>query len=275
MTALFVTALVMSGMSGLLGLPGCGAELDGVPEGALARVGDQVVEQAQLEAVHGQLDAFGQARFRGAEGRRALLDALVSQELLVQAAQAAGLARDPRVEWAVIEELATLQRAAMLERRLPQAELAGDREALRARYARPEVRAQFLEPERRRMRVVRVETFDAGERALAQLAAGELTLEELGQVVRTPLMRRDDHEYPAFHQLVFDPALGVGDLVPRPVLSAQLVLIGEIDEIEPARVLPFEDPQVQEQLIAAERADRLAPVEAALLAELRDRFPGE
>jgi hypothetical protein len=259
-------------MAGLV-MAACGASVDGVPDGALAVVGDRVIEATQVDGTHAQLDAFGQARFRGEHGRRALVDAMIDVELLAGEARAAGLADDPRVEWAVIEELAELQRAAMLERRLPRAEIAADSEALAARYERE--RERFLTPERRSMRVVPVATYDEGERALARLLAGEFTLAGLGEVVRTPLMRRDDHEYPAFHRVLFDPALGVGDPVPRPVLSGRLVLIGEIDEIEPPRARPFDDPEVQEQLVDAERAARLAPIEAALVAELRERFPAE
>jgi hypothetical protein len=118
-----------------------------------------------------------------------------------------------------------------------------------------------------------VDTFDAGEQAIARIASGEQTLDQLGDVVRTPLMKRNDQEYPAYHRLLFDPALRVGDLVPRPLLSGQLVLVGEVDEIQPAHTLPFDDPQVQEQLLAAEWDARIVPIEAALLAELRDRFP--
>jgi hypothetical protein len=74
---------------------------------------------------------------------------------------------------------------------------------------------------------------------------------------------------------LFHPALEVGDLVPRPVLSGQLVLVGEVDEISPAHIRAFEDPHVQEQLAAAEWAARIEPIEAALLAELRQRFPSQ
>lgn len=248
----------------------CEATVDTVPEGAVARVGEVVIETAQVEAAQTQLDAFGQARFRGPHGQRALIDALVTEELLVQEAREAGLEDDPRVEWAAIEELAQLQRAAMLERRLPRAEVAADTEALRARYQRE--RERFATPERRRMRVVRVQTWDEGERALARIGAGGLRLDELGGIVRTPLMKRDEQEFPAYHRALFDPGLGVGDLVPSPVMSGQVVLIGEVDEIEAAGVRPFEDPEVQEQLVTAERADRLVAVEAALQAELAARF---
>jgi hypothetical protein len=251
----------------------CEAQVDTVPEGALALVGEQVIGAERLETTQAQLDAFGQARFRGPHGRRALIDTLIQEELLVQEAQDAGLADDPRVDWAVVEELASLQRAAMLERRLPRAEVAADTDALRARYEREHER--FVEPERRRMRVVRVDTFDAGEQAIARIAAGELALADLGEVVRTPLTKRDDQEYPAFHRFLFDPALRVGDLVPRPVLSGRVVLIGEVDEVQPAYTRPFDDPHVQEQLVEAEWSARIEPIEAALLAELRNRFPAE
>ena len=65
-------------------------------------------------------------------------------------------------------------------------------------------------------------------------------------------------------------------LVPVPVLSGQLVLIGEVDDIQPAQLLPFEHPEVQEQLVTAEREARLhpdQPIMTALDAELASRFP--
>jgi hypothetical protein len=128
--------------------------------------------------------------------------------------------------------------------------------------------------------VVKVVSYDEGERALARMQSGMLTLdayalEQDGVVARTPLMRRDDQEFPAYHRHLFDPALHVGALVPVPVLSGQLVLIGEVEEIQPAQQLPFEHPQVQEQLVTAEREARLQPdqpVMMALQAELASRF---
>ncbi|KIG12141.1 hypothetical protein DB30_01875 [Enhygromyxa salina] len=257
-------------MTSLVMLMACEATIEGVPEGAVARVGEVVIETAQVEASQAQLDAFGQARFRGPDGQRALIDAIINEELLVQEARDAGLGADPRVEWAVLEELAELQRAAMLERRLPRAEVAADTAALRARYERE--RERFATPERRSMRVVRVQTWEQGERELARLGAGEVRLDEIGGVVQTPLMKRDDDEFPAYHRVLFDAGLGVGDLVPSPVLSGQVVLIGEVDEIVPAGTLAFEDPEVQEQLVTAEREARLVAIEAELHAELAQRF---
>jgi hypothetical protein len=217
------------------------------------------------------LGAFGQARFRGADGRRALIDAVISEELLVQEARDAGLASDPRVRFAVLEELAELQRAAMLERRLPRAEVAADTAALRARYQAE--RASFTTPERRRLRAVRFDTWEAAEAALARLLAGEVELTDLGEVLSTIPMKRDDLEYPGFHSVLFDPALAVGDALAHPVASGNYVLVGELEAIEPAGLLPFEDPEVQEALVEHERAARLPPIEAELLQELEARFP--
>ncbi|NVB42834.1 peptidyl-prolyl cis-trans isomerase [Pseudenhygromyxa sp. WMMC2535] len=269
-------ALLTLTLTSIAATAGCEAQLSGVPEGALARVGDEVITPEQLDGTHTQLDAYGQARFRGADGQRALLDALITEELLVQEARDAGFADDPRVEWAVFEELAELQRAAVLERRLPRASVAADTEALRARYERE--REQFTEPERRSMRATGFPTFDLAEAALTRMLAGEATLEELaaelpdGKVLRTPLTKRDDDEYPTFHSALFDPALAEGDPLPVPVLSGTVVLIGEVDEIQPATTLPFDDPKVQEQLVTAERAARLESVEAELMTELRERY---
>ncbi len=254
-----------------VGLSGCSAEIEGVPEGALARVGEAVIEPAQIEETHAQLGAFGQARFRGPEGRRALIDAVIVEELLVQEAREAGLDADPRVRWAVLEELAALQREAMLERALPRAEVAADRSALLARYERE--RERFTLPERRSLRAVHFETWEAAERAHARLRAGEVELADLGEVVRTAPMKRDDLEFPAFHSLLFDPALEVGDPLAAPVLSGSVVLVGELDAIDPATVQPFEGPEVQEQLIERELAERRIPIEAELRAELVERFP--
>src|SRR5688572_13563891 len=99
---------------------------EGVPDGKLARVGDVVLGPDDLAGVQAQLGAYAQLRFRGEEGRASLLEALVTAELLAQEAIAAGLGDDPRVHWAVLEEIATLARNAELERRVPYAEVAAD-----------------------------------------------------------------------------------------------------------------------------------------------------
>ncbi len=255
----------------LLGLSACEAELETVPEGALARVGAEVIEPEQIDQTRAQLGAFGQARFRGPDGQRALIDAVIGEELLVQEARDHGLASDPRVHFAVLEELAELQRAAMLERRLPRAEIAADTDALRARY-RAE-RTSFTTPERRQMRAVRFDTWEQAEAASVRLRAGEAELEDLGEVLHTQPMTRDDLEYLAFHAILFDPELAVGEALTDPVLSGTNVLVGELETIEAAGFLSFDDPEVQEALVEREWLARVPPIEAELALELAERFP--
>lgn len=256
----------------------CEAQIDTVPEGALALVGDQAIEPERLDGANTQLGAFGQARFRGPHGQRALLDAVIDEELLVQEARDAGYGEaHPLVEWAVLEELAELQRAAMLERRLPRAEVAADTEALRARYER-ERDEKFFEPERRRIEAVYFPTFEEAEGALARLKSGEVDIagvaaEQGRDVLSSPAMKRDDDEFPRYHEVLFDPELKVGEPLSEPVLSDKLVLVAVLAEIVPRSHVPFDTPEVQEQLVSAERAARLEPVEAELLDELRAQYP--
>jgi hypothetical protein len=243
---------------------------EGVPEGKLARVGEVVLGPDDLAGVQAQLGAYAQLRFRGEEGRASLLEALVTAELLAQEAIAAGLGDDPRVHWAVLEEVATLARNAEFERRVPYADVAADGTALRAYYdAHPD---ELVVAEQRRAEGVLVATWAEAERALAQLQAGS-ELAALGEVVTTPLQVRDDAEYPAFHRVLFDRALAAGDPLPQPVMVGERLLVGRVREVvAPARV-PFDDAVAQEQLVQAVRAPLLERAERELEAELAARWP--
>jgi hypothetical protein len=257
--------------AGSLGLAACSVQAEGVPEGKLAVVGAVELGPQDLDGVKPQLGAYAQLRFEGDAGRMALLEALVVAELLAQEAVAGGLRDDPRVEFALAEELAELFVAAELERRVPGSEIAADVAALRAYYdAHPE---EFMRPERRSIRgVVRRDLAEA-ERDLESLRAGDRELEELGDVVRSEVMVRDDAEHPGFHAVLFDPDLRAGDLLPVPVIAGRVLVIGYVDAIEPAGSLPFDDAVVRERLVAAVRAPRLAAARQQLLEELRVRYP--
>lgn len=256
-----------------LGLLACEAEVDDVPEGALVLVGDQSLYPEDLGQVQGQLGAYAQTRFRGPHGQRALLDALVDASLLSQEAVDAGMARDPRAHWALVEEMATLRLNAELERRLPRAEVAADTEALHAYYQQH--LAEFTEPERRSLEGVRFSDLREAEAALARLRAGEVELAELGEVVTTPLARRDDATFPGFHVFLFDASLGQGDWLAVPVLTDRAIVVGRVAQLVPAKATPAEDPAVWERLVNRVWEERSKPVRAALLAELAERYPAE
>lgn len=254
----------------LLG-PGCEAEVETVPEGALALVGGEALGPEDVEEVQAQLGAYAQARFRGPHGQRLLIDSVIDAELLSQEAIDAGFENDPRVGWAVIEEMAAIQLAAELERRVPRAEIAADTEALHAYYDAH--LDDFRTVERRRLEGVRFDKLEEAEAALARCRAGEAELSEFGEVVTTPITARDDARYPGFHVLLFDPELKEGDWLAHPAVTERKIVVGRVFEIQAAEPREFEDPAVQEQLVNAVRAERIEPVRAQYLAELAERYP--
>ena len=246
---------------------------EGVPEGKLARVGETVLGPEDVDEVHAQLGAYAQLRFVGGDGQRQLLEALVDAELLAQEAVEHGLADDARVRFAVLEEIATVHRSAELERRVPMASVEQDVEALRAWYdAHPEV---FTRPEQRSIEGVVFETFAAAEAALAELREGRAELAQKGQVFATKLRARDDAEYPALDPFLFDPAVGVGELLRHPVYIGESVMVARIQQIRPATVQPLSDPDVRARLVQEVRKERLAAAGEQLRAELRERYPEE
>src|SRR5690606_29774553 len=192
-------------------------------------------------------------------------------ELMAQQAEAEGLGDDPRVQWSLYEEEAALYLAAELERRVPRETVAADEAALRAWYdAHPE--ALWTE-EQRNLEAVAFTSYAEAEAALARLRAGEVTLRELGEVVATPLQPRDDAEHPGFHAILFEAGLGPGDWLSAPVLVAQTLLVGRVQQVIAAERRAFEEPAVQEQLVEAVRAPRLAAAREELLRELAERYP--
>ncbi|MEM7153011.1 MAG: peptidylprolyl isomerase [Myxococcota bacterium] len=254
------------------GFSACSLAEEGIPPGKLAVVGETVLGPEELSGVQSQLGSYAQLRFKGREGRGALLEALVAAELLAQEAIDQGLGDDPRVEFALLEEEAAVYLAAELERRVPRAEVAGDTAALQAWYdGHPD---EFWRPEQRNIEGVVMPDSPSAEAALARLHAGEVTLAELGETIATPLQARDDHEHPGFHAIVFDPSvLSAGDLLPFPVVIARTIIVGRVQQIVAAKRRPFDDPQVQERLVQEVRAPLVAKAQAELMAELAERFP--
>lgn len=242
-----------------------------MPEGKLARVGDVLLGPRDVASVSSQLGEYAQLRFAGDEGQRTLVESLIVTELLAQEAAQGGLQNDPRVEHAVLEEIATVYLSSELERAVPYASVAGDEAALRAYYdAHPE---EFTKPERRSMRGVRFPTMAAAEEALERLRRGEVTLEGLGPQIGTPVQARNDAEFPMFHPFLFAEGLGKRDWLPHPVILAQTIVAGQVLEVKPATLEPFDSPKVQERLVRAVRQPKLDAARKALLARLREQHP--
>ena len=246
---------------------GCEAKLSEFPENALAMVGDEAIDISALETARSELQSYGQARFRGGEGKRRLLRAVIERELLVHEAIEAGLENDPRVEWALEEEIAARYLAAEAERRMSAGgEL--DASSLQAWYEAH--RGEFEIPEKRSMEAVEFKTLKEAFAALTQLRAGEAQLADFGSVITTAMNARDDEEFPAFHRILFDSGLKEGDWLSSPVLTDRRVMVGRVAQIEAARTKGLEAREVDEKARQALSLERRKAEEAQILAELRE-----
>ncbi len=244
---------------------------EGIPEGKLAVVGPTVLGPEDVAAARSQVGKYGQLRFSGPEGEATMLEALVATELMALEAQEAGLGSDRRVAFALQEEIATVYLSTLLERAVPRDSVASDTAALRAYYdAHP---GAFTTAEERSAQGVVFQTFAEADQALAALRGGTSALGDLGEVFATPMQARDDAEYPAFHPYLFAPGTEVGDFLAQPVFLGESLLIGRIQKIAPARLRPFEDEAVQEQLVQAVLEPRRAAARAAIMERLAQGKP--
>ncbi len=255
---------------GLLALAGCEVA-EGIPEGKLAVVGPTVLGPEDVAAARSQVGAYGQLRFTGVEGDATMLESLIAAELMALEAEERGLGDDPRVAFALEEEIATVYLSTLLERAVPRATVADDTDALRAYYdAHPEL---FTVPEQRSAQGVVFPQASEAEQALASLRSGAQELADLGAVVATPMQARDDDEYPAFHPILFAEGVQEDDLLPHPVFVGESLLVGRVQKVDPAHLRPFEEPAVQEQLVEAVLKPRRAAAKAEILERLRRGEP--
>jgi len=233
-------------------------------------VGDRILTTEDVAQVNGQLGRYAQSRFTGEEGRALLTSALVDTEVLAQAARDGGLDGDPRVQWAIVEEMASLALAAELERRVPASVIANDRSRLREYYdTHPE---EFLTPERRNLQGVRFTDLGEADAAHEQVATGAATLESFGDLLTTRLAARDDGQFPGAHPLLFDDQLEAGDLLASPVVLGRNILVARLHEVEPAMPRPFDDATVQAEIVEAVRRPLVEAARAEYLAELEARY---
>lgn len=244
---------------------------EGIPEGKLAVVGPTVLGPEDVAAARSQVGKYGQLRFAGPEGEQTMLEALIATELMALEAEEAGLGSDPRVAFALREEIATVYLTTLLERAVPRDTVASDTAALRAYYdAHPEA---FTDPAERSAQGVVFKTFAKADQALAALRGGTSELKDLGEVFATPMQARDDAEYPAFHPYLFEEGVETGDFLAQPVFLGDSLLIGRVQKVAPARLRPFEDAAVQEQLVEAVIAPRRQVARAAILERLAQGKP--
>jgi peptidyl-prolyl cis-trans isomerase C len=258
----------------------------------LAKVGDRTITLGEYAAVLQRMDQFERLRYQSAERRRLLLDEIIRVELLAAEATRRGLDKDPqtieRIRQVLRDELLIRVRAGLPgAAEIPEGEV-------RAYYEQH--RDEFLEPERRRVAAIVLDSEAQAERVL--VAATRASPAEWGRLVR-------QHSLPSSSPAVASQPLELaGDLgivsrvesgrdaagrVPEPVRQAvfeidrvggvhgQVVraagkfyivrLIGKTE----ARVRSFADAQRSIRVSLVQQ--RIRAAEDELQAELRQRFP--
>jgi peptidyl-prolyl cis-trans isomerase C len=267
---------------------GLTAEQAGLP---LAKVGGKTITLGDFAAVLERMDPFERLRYQSPERRRLLLEELVKVELLAQEARRRGLDKDPDVvlrrDQALRDELRR-----HWQRKGPTPESISEAEA-RAYYSAR--RAEFSDPERRRLAVI--ELGSKAKAALVLKLAQQASPSQWGLLVeRHSIAKRPKVEPP--EPLEFAGEVGIVSLpgekgdsgeVPEAVRRAGFQ-IAEQGGVHPEVVeasgrffvvrLLGKTPPRERTFAEVERTIRVALVEEKLKAkeiafaeELRQRYP--
>src|SRR5262249_12489665 len=145
----------------------------------LARVGEHTITVGDFAAALTHMDQFDRMRFQAPERRKELLREMIDVTLLADEAREKGYDKDPETEEAGRQVL----RDAVLEKAREGAPTPSDVPAEEVRAYYDAHRADFRDPERRRISLI-VLASDAGAAAVLDVAA-KATATQWGQLVRT------------------------------------------------------------------------------------------
>lgn len=118
----------------------------------LVTVGKRAITLGDFVATLVRMDRFERLRYQSEAGQKKLLDEMIEVELLAQEAERRGLDKDPKVELRLQQALRD-ELLRTVEARLPAAEEISEREVREYYEAH---RAEFKEPERRRVLLIKV-----------------------------------------------------------------------------------------------------------------------
>jgi peptidyl-prolyl cis-trans isomerase C len=143
----------------------------------LARVGDKTITLGDYVAALEHMDQFDRLRYQSTERRKELLDEMINVELLAQEATAKGYDKDPLAQ----QELRAILRDAMLADARKGVPAPADVPESEVRAWFDAHRADYKDPERRRVSVIVVKdeasaktTLDAAKKAAPGSGFGEL-----------------------------------------------------------------------------------------------------
>jgi peptidyl-prolyl cis-trans isomerase C len=145
----------------------------------LAKVGDKVITLADFVSVLERMDQFDRLRYQSAARRKELLEEMINIELLAQEAVDKGYDKEPAAQ----AELRQILRDAMLAESRKSAVKPGDVPAPEVRAYYDAHRADYRDPERRRVSVILVRDDASAQVVLKQIKPGA-TAAEWGELVR-------------------------------------------------------------------------------------------
>lgn len=251
----------------------------------LAKVGDETITLGDFAAALEHMDAFDRIRYQSAERRKELLDEMITVVLLAKEAKAKGYDKDPLAQ----QEVRAILRDAMLAQARANTVTPADVPEAEVRAWFAAHRAEYKDPERRRLSAIVLKDAAAAE---AVLEAAKKSTADWGGLVRSKSLdaqaRADvPSDLAGDFGIVSPPgdARGENPRVPDPVRAAAFE-IPEVNQLA-ARVVPaggkFYVVRLTQKLPPHERSyeeaersirvklaqDRLRAKENELLADLR------
>lgn len=159
-------------------VPAAGCGRGAQREGVLARVGSVEITVDDMESRIKQMPSFARQEFDGAEGRKRLLDRMIQEEMMYQAALDASVMNDPLVAM----ELRETRRRILIDsyyRQRVEARAQLDEAGIEAYYrAHPD---EFTDPEQVRVRHIQVPAEAEARRLRTRLVSGGADFAELAK----------------------------------------------------------------------------------------------
>jgi hypothetical protein len=237
------------------------------------------------------MDQFDRLRYQSTERRKELLNEMITVELLAQEARAKGYDKDPAAE----QEVRAILRDAMLAQARKTAPGPNDIPDSDARAYFEQHKADYRDPERRRLSVIVVKDEGAAKGVLASAAKG-LTAAEWGELVRAKSTdpqakanvpvdlagdlgivsspgdtRGDNTRVPEPVRAALFEIGKPGDVLPRPIAAKGAFYVVRLTQKLEPHERPFEEAERTIRLKLAQ--DRARAKESELLADLRKQYP--
>jgi peptidyl-prolyl cis-trans isomerase C len=257
----------------------------------LAKVGDTTITLGDYAAALEHMDQFDRLRYQSPERRKELLTEMINVKLLAQEAHDKGYDKDPRTQ----EELRSVLRDAMLKDARKGAPLPADLPADEVHAYYDAHRAEFRDPERRRISAIVLGTEAAAQPVLDQAKRG-LSAADWGALVKAksvdPSAKAnvpvdlagdlgmvsppgDQHgDTPRMPEEVRAAAFTigkVGDVAPQIVSAAGKFYVVRLTVKNDAQDRSFQEAERSIRVKLSQ--EKLRAREDALLAQLKTKFP--